>query len=367
MKEDNTFLLLTGKYVQNRYDNKNYFSLSKGKQLSCEKIILVADPTYDSTFKRLFGVNGAEKRLKNLLNALFFPDEKEEKIIRLKYLTNEFHKIDQKNNKRLLRADIACEIETTLEKKLVIIEMQIANKGSLNRRLFQYGIALSHNNSDSDNNSFKNCLSIGLSINSKISSNYVQLVSKNENGETILEYLKMFEINIDDEYSKISNMDEIKINNKSLKKEGKEFIKLLSLRNWAKKEKNRYVLPELNIYGNGTLKECIQILSAVNDNEISEMILDKQYQMDIIKENYNEGFGDGFQDGMNKGIIKSAFNFFLLGNSNGVYEFLEAQNFGSTNRINENELRKALSDESEILVEEFVNYLYLYGFLNVSI
>lgn len=361
MKADNTFLLLTGNFKRNRYNDKCYFELSKGKSIPCEKTILIADPTYDSTFKRLFGVNGSEKRLKSLLNALFFPDEKEEKILRLKYLTNEFHKIDKKNNKSLLRSDIDCEIETNHQKKLVIIEMQIANKGSLNRRLFNYGIALTYNNFD---NSYKNCLSIGLSIDSNISSNYVQLVRKNERGETILEYLKMYEINIDDEYSKIRNMNDVKINNKNLKNEGKEFIKLLSVRNWAKKEKNRFVLPELNIYGKGTLNECIKILSAVNDNEISEMMLDKQYELDIIGENYKEGQKDGFDKGIKQGMIKSAFKFFLSGNSDGLIEFLVAQNLESTNGINENELRETLSNEHKILVEEFVNFLKLYEFLN---
>ena len=59
-----------------------------------------------------------------ILNFLLFPGNNEEKIIKLKYLPNEFHSLNKKLNKNFLRTDITCEIELNNKKYVLILEMQ---------------------------------------------------------------------------------------------------------------------------------------------------------------------------------------------------------------------------------------------------
>lgn len=129
-------------YMFNKSNKCHYFELSNGEQLSCKLIKSITDPIYDSNFKRLFGVSGAEKRLIDLLNSLLFPGEEVNKIISVKYLSNEFHKFNQKHDKGSLRTDIACEISINGIIYVVAIEMQIGAQGTLNKRLFNYGTSL---------------------------------------------------------------------------------------------------------------------------------------------------------------------------------------------------------------------------------
>ena len=59
-----------------------------------------------------------------ILNFLLFPGNNEEKIIKLKYLPNEFHSLNKKWNKNFLKTDITCEIELNNKKYVLILEMQ---------------------------------------------------------------------------------------------------------------------------------------------------------------------------------------------------------------------------------------------------
>lgn len=190
--------------------------------------------------KFFFGSSGCEQ-LKDLLNSILYPSEKEEKIKRVKYLINEFHQFNQKKNKGALRTDIASEIEIKNCKYLIIIEMQKEDKGSLNQRLFDYGTSLRNVNN------FKNCISLGISCSSKIPSNNVKLEKTSNRQISTLDCIQTIEINVDNELLNIENDKEIYISGKKIYDDGKEFLKLFALKKWALNIRNRYVFQILKI------------------------------------------------------------------------------------------------------------------------
>ena len=83
MEEDDKsiFTRLKGSYKYYNRTKKYYFYLNNGNKFICEKIISLADPTYDTSFKLLFGCNGSEGRLKDILSSFLFPNQEEAIII----------------------------------------------------------------------------------------------------------------------------------------------------------------------------------------------------------------------------------------------------------------------------------------------
>ena len=292
--EEESWLLLLKKGVLDRKTGNFYFFISNEEQFPFKKsIILLVDPTYDSTFQILFGIDGCEERLKDLLNALLFPDKNGPRIESVKFLSNE------KRNKNSLRSDISCEIDINGCKYVVGIEMQRKDKGYLNKRLFNYGTTLRNNNQ------YKDYISLGFSCSSNIITNHVWLEKTSKEGKTFLDYIKTIEINVDHELSNISDGNDIFINGKKINNEGKEFIKLFGLNKWAVKQGNRYAIPDYRIYNlsqSKSINECFGILSSINDEALTEIMLDEQYYQDIVNENRNYGFNQGFEQGKEEGF-----------------------------------------------------------------
>ena len=125
----------------------------------------IVEPKQDSTFKQPFGMRGAEERLKVLLNAFLYPGIVQKEIQSLTYIQNAMHRLNKKNNNISLIMEIACQIMVDDQKYFIAIEMQLSDRGTLSKRLFNYGTTLRYNNS------FTNCLALGISVSSKVEFN----------------------------------------------------------------------------------------------------------------------------------------------------------------------------------------------------
>ena len=350
MENKDVFLLLKGTFEYDNNFEKYYFDLEKNELFPCKNIISIADPIYDSTFKILFGITGAEERLKDLINSFLFPDEDDNKIKKLEYVTNEFQKLDAKNNHGALRTDIACKIKTINDDIYVIsIEIQIWDKGDFTQRLFNYGTSLRNNNS------YKNCYAIGISISSQ-NSNFVTLKKKIKNNSTDLDYLKTMEIYLKEELENIKLGNEIKINDKKITQRGKEYIKLFGIRLWGKMVGNKYIIPNEEIFFNEKIKECINILSNVDNFSLEKMILDEYTYLNELRLSKEEGIKEGINEGINEGIIKSAYGVFLI--NNNIKDFKEYLKDEGIVINNKEEIRKILKNKDKTLVEYFINILF---------
>ena len=92
----NKFLLLKGTYEYSSKKKKFVFPLLDGNSITSKKLRHIVDTTYDSTFKLLFGMRGAEERLKALLNAFLYPGIIQKEIQSLTYIQNAIHRLNEK-------------------------------------------------------------------------------------------------------------------------------------------------------------------------------------------------------------------------------------------------------------------------------
>ena len=133
-------------------------------------------------------------------------------------------------------------------------------------------------------------ISLGISISSRVNSNYVKLMKTAMNNTSTLDYINKVQVNIDNELIKVNGDEDIKINNKFLENEGKEFIKLLGLRNWAEKSGDKFVLPNLKLSDNEAINDCIEYLSSINDNLFVEILMDEKYKLDFANNKKRKAF-----------------------------------------------------------------------------
>ena len=294
-----------------------------------------------------FGSKGAEERLKEMLNALLYPGIYPKKIRSLKFLPNDINNLIKKKDKNSLITDILCQIMVDGQEYVVDIEMRIGDRDSLNKRFINYGTSLRNNNS------FKGYLTLGISVSSKVQSNYTNQKKKNFNQTTDLDYLKTIQINIDNELKRIENGESVEINGKNLKDDGKEFLKLLGLKNWATEAYGyKFALPEWDISDNSKINQCIKNLSEISDSELAQIIMDEQYFEDIQKENYKAGF--------NIGLIIGAFENFLKDKENKRAFYALKYNNAQVN--GEDEIREILKEKEKSDVDNFIEYLKNYKF-----
>lgn len=357
---ESIFTRLFGGYNYDSTINKYKFDLKDNDSFTCQNINSISDASYDSTFKKLFAENGAENRLSDLLNSILFPND-EDNINQLTYLNDEFHKIDAKHNKGMLKTDVACKIETNEGYNYIVcIEMQIAKDKRFTKRLFNYGTILRNNNL------YENCFVIGLCINSEKGTNKINLKRKEGSEQTTLKYIKIIEINIRQELDNIKNNKPVEINGKIIKNKGKEYIKLLGIRKWGKKDGKKYIIPDTSlITTNNVLKKCFDILGSITQSEIDLMELDEQSYIDMMnqkeEEGIKKGIEQGIEQGIQQGILKSAYTLFANGNEEQV-EIL-FQNNNIILDVNEDEIRDMLEGNISEVIEVFIQYLKVHNYL----
>ena len=123
-----------------------------GKILN-EKRIILADPTYDLTFKDIFSQSDSQgitwqERTINLLNSLIYKDKiKEIKALKTEYIKPKL--IPNKNGEplKVLRSDLSFSLKFSNNNEfnlleLINIEMQLGQPGNFLDRLVNYGLLL---------------------------------------------------------------------------------------------------------------------------------------------------------------------------------------------------------------------------------
>ena len=282
-------------------DNGCSFLLGEGNNPFLMKVYksegcLISDPALDINFKALF-IDKPE-RFANFLNCVFFlPRNKE--ISELEFLVGDFHVIGDKYDLNRLSADIACkgkikEINNdnnnnkiiNVKETLLDVEVQINWIEDIDNILFEYGSVLRYHYTNKIREAQKeenlkkgekdpknkkriylDTLVIAFIIgNKKTKSNEINLIKSDHNVPIELSMFNIVEINVFNEYYYIKNWKESPLLGR-LSKDGQDWIKLLSLRSWAKIKEGtyKYIFPKLsqghkyssNNYINDTIFELI--------------------------------------------------------------------------------------------------------------
>ena len=273
-------------------EENNPFLMKVYKSEGC----LISDPALDINFKALF-IDKPE-RFANFLNCVFFlPRNKE--ISELEFLVGDFHVIGDKYDLNRLSADIACkgkikEINNdnnnnkiiNVKETLLDVEVQINWIEDIDNILFEYGSVLRYHYTNKIREAQKeenlkkgekdpknkkriylDTLVIAFIIgNKKTKSNEINLIKSDHNVPIELSMFNIVEINVFNEYYYIKNWKESPLLGR-LSKDGQDWIKLLSLRSWAKIKEGtyKYIFPKLsqghkyssNNYINDTILELI--------------------------------------------------------------------------------------------------------------
>lgn len=285
------FLDYTGKM-----DEKNdycYFGIKGFSDLICKDYIKIINPIFDSTFKTIFN---KPKILKSFLNAILYPENKS--IKKIDYIKTEFPGAFRKYSIGSIRTDVSCkcklrnlgegkskeigykedvkdeysnridlDIDETeeeddslsqkikeknngiIEDLIVDVEMQIGFDEKHTERFIKY---ISHLDV---NIRSKKIWVIALIINDVKESKYNKSAHTNYIKRKLRDYTHLIDYNshivleIDLNYCHklIRGGGRIKLVNKELGSEGKEWLKLITMSLWCKEiEKGLFVLPNLD-------------------------------------------------------------------------------------------------------------------------
>lgn len=292
----------------------------ENREIVTNNYIKIVDPSYDQIFKKLFEEGNpfyeieGKQRLISFLNSIIFPDIKNDpQIYEIERLSNE-NTIMNSNALGLLRYDILCKAKCKTKyaqknEKSINIEMQLSCDSNLRQRLINYAstvyrlynletIVLCLVNSKSDKDIF------ATSLITLITS--YQTKKKVEN----LNDFKIIVLNLPELIEQMNNKKEILIENKKIEAIGRNWIKLLGIRNWGIKELDRFILPsEINF-------ECKELLSTIlmlkNTDEIdlARAINNQKYIDGVLEEKEKEGEIKGEIEGKKKREIEIMINFF---------------------------------------------------------
>ena len=322
-------------------NTKNFnFELSHGNHLLTKKILYIANPQNRIIFKILFADKDGEKRLKDLLNAFWYREEDENKIQNLSIITKEYQSENKKMENNFISADVICKIEINNDESFVAVKHKINIEPTIDRDELM---------SDSSE-----------SIISNYTYNYaliISILSKNNLYETNSNEKQIIEVNFVKEYEKLKKGENIIVNGKELDIEGKEFIKLFCLENWAKYSGNKYIIPNMNLSKNEAINECIDILSSFNEFDLIKIKRSEEDFIDFLLSKYEEGY----RSGLKIGRINSLFTSFKI--SKNFDLALDLFNISEIKIKNEDEIRTILKNEETKLVEFFIDNLKKYKLL----
>ena len=353
MKEESIFLQLKEDCIFDINTRNFTFELSNGEHLSIKRVIYVADPQNKGIFRILFRCSDGEKRLKDFLNAFLFPNETDNKIQNLSIITQEYLIKNKKMFRNFLSADSICKIETKNNKKYIVgVELKINIERHVKQNISYY------DDSESIISSYGYNYTLLIKVLSKININDNNMTKTSNNKMPILDLIQIIEIDFEKEFKKLKKGENIFINGKELKTEGKEFIKFLCLGKWAKYRGNRYVIPNIEITKNETLNECFDILSSFSEFEIMQIERGEENFIDFI----NSAWESFFRKGMKTRFIESCFSLFQgdKKKSDITYEIMISNGLKIEN---ENEIRTILKNKEINLVNDFIDYVKKYKLL----
>ena len=290
---------------------ENFYSYD-GNHLSNDSYAIIADPTYDLTFKDLFSQSKFWKEnIVSLLGSLLFKEE----IKNIQVLNNEFIDFDiNKNNYgehlKELKSDLSFKCQFKIGDNynivnLLNIEMQLGFPENFFERLIDYGIALRNKERpfhDNKKDEKYKTFVIGF-INTKekckinSSAYYLSKFDFEQNTfiEKVNDFIDIIIINLSDISDKLIKQEKIFILGNEINIKGKNWLKLLSLRHWAiKTNKYYYKIPNLDI--DEDINHAIKYLRDLTnkDQKILDTIYAKEEDYSIKIKNAVQYFNKEF-------------------------------------------------------------------------
>ena len=268
-------LNLSGDYIKRNEDNY-IFSLLNFNTVSVDEVYKIIDPSNDQAFKILFNgdytlnnINGLQ-RAKSLIQSLLYEINGDKIISKLEYLPNEIPEISGNNRRKLRVLDCPFLYSLTDNTKCVIdLEIQNYYYDGLDLNALGYGTALRNIHQ------LPVIIIVLLLKNSNEDISFEIMPGKKSLNETefkpIDDYVWVFCLDLYYILDCINNNSDPQLGRLKLSKEGKEWIKLLTIKEWMKKcskgEISRYPVPK-NLNNSKEIINAIKILSSKNNSDL---------------------------------------------------------------------------------------------------
>ena len=335
--------------------NYTFYDKNKNIIISTYDIIFSLDIAYNPIFNIAIFDPPAEQdiKIKNIINSLFFPEKLNNSI---QFIESNLLQINGKNYK----IDILCDCDDEEEKELNEI---FNNKNYNNIRendlsgllLFGCSICIRVKNTKKIilfvfDDFLDDLLLLGITGYLKDYRDEYGVVKHLINDNIEIYVVDLPKICVISEL--LINQKDILIRGKKIKEEGRDCLKLLTLRKFAYKKDREFVLPRnINLYKNKNVRNMMIYLNNLSDFTKSKILLDIQY----FREDYYESYQVGFKRGYKKGRIKSLLIYFLDGI---ILDFKEEKIFEV-----EEEIVKEIWDKNKdknvknLKYEDFLTYL----------
>ena len=288
------FLNLKGAYIKK--DNKYIFSLLDLNTVSVNEIYKIIDPSNDQAFKILFNgdytkndISGLQ-RAKSLIESLLYEINGDKLIEKIEYLPNEVPEISGENRRKL--RVLACPLLCISDNKKYVIDLEIQNYyyDGLDLNALGYGTALRNAHK-------KPVILIVLLLKDSAEDISIEIKScKKALNETEFkqmdDFVYVFCLDLYYVLDCINDNTEPDLGGLKISKEGKEWIKLLTIKDWMGKLNRgpnaRYPIAK-NLSNSKEIINPIKILSSNDNTDLIKTILkEKEYNIivDDIKYKY---------------------------------------------------------------------------------
>ena len=288
-------LNLSGDYIKRNEDNY-IFSLLNFNTVSVDEVYKIIDPSNDQAFKILFNgdytlnnINGLQ-RAKSLIQSLLYEINGDKIISKLEYLPNEIPEIPGCNGRKLRVLDCPFLCSLTDNTKCVIdLEIQNYYYDGLDLNALGYGTALRNFHQ------LPVIIIVLLLKNSNEDISFEIKPGKKSLNETefkpIDDYVWVFCLDLYYILDCINNNSDPQLGRLKLSKEGKEWIKLLTIKEWMKKcskgEISRYPVPK-NLNNSKEIINAIKILSSKNNSDLIKKVLKEAENNIFVEDIKNE-------------------------------------------------------------------------------
>ena len=273
-------------------DKKYTFSLLNLDKVSVDEIYKIIDPSNDQAFKILFNGNytinniNCLQRAKSLIQSLLYEINGGKLITSMDFLPNEIPEISGSNRRKLRVLD--CPFRCLLaDNTKCVIDLEIQNYyyDGLDLNALGYGTAL--------RNAYQSPVIIIVLLlkNSCEDISFEIKPYKKSLNETdfkpIDDYVSVFCLDLYYVVDCLNKNTEPELGGLKLSREGKEWIKLLTINHWMNRCENgkieRYPVPQ-NLNNSKEIINAIKILSSKDNSNIIKNIL-KEAEKNIIIEN----------------------------------------------------------------------------------
>ena len=327
-------------------DNKDFMEFSENETIK------LLDPTYDQAFKSIFtyGKNISSKsRLKSFLNSLLH-NKYNEYIVNIEYSPNELAKLGDKGRKHLLVFDII--VKATFEsKKYIFIDIEIQT--TFHNQLFMRWIKYATNLFSNIN---QEILVLILQVDNREESSFWSLspymitYSNPIQQDKINGIFEIINIDLNKAIDLIKKKKPIQFEDIKIDDEGKNWLKIIGLRFWAKKEGEFFYLPKIK-NNCAEILSTMEILSCFTSNQVKDIL---EFQKKKEKE-FEDGYYKGKEDGYYEGKIESDLTTWMRLFKNNISIKDNGNLYPDIGKVAENTVQKLFSGDPYL--ETFLYFL----------